>query len=39
MLRWGFGHHVQYLIKHNGIKYVQKSGMVNSMLLSLLKPH
>ncbi|OBT49162.1 hypothetical protein VE00_00006 [Pseudogymnoascus sp. WSF 3629] len=27
MLRWGFGHHVQYLIKHNGIKYVQKSGM------------
>lgn len=29
MLQWGFGHHVQYLIKHNGIKYVQMSGMVN----------
>ncbi|KFY86844.1 hypothetical protein V500_07355 [Pseudogymnoascus sp. VKM F-4518 (FW-2643)] len=27
MLQWGFGHHVQYLIKHNGIKYVQMSGM------------
>ncbi|KFY44872.1 hypothetical protein V494_01270 [Pseudogymnoascus sp. VKM F-4513 (FW-928)] len=34
MLRWGFGHHVQYLIKHNGIQYVQMSGMVNKQPLS-----
>ncbi|KFY59819.1 hypothetical protein V496_05522 [Pseudogymnoascus sp. VKM F-4515 (FW-2607)] len=27
IIQWGFGHHVQYLIKHKGIKYVQMSGM------------